>query len=282
MQVTVLIDNNSKSELLCEWGLSFLIDTDGNRILLDFGASGKFAQNAAALGINLATVDCAVLSHAHYDHGGGIPTFLDLNSNAPIYIAAEAEEDCWAKGRSHSGKGLLSALFEQRYIGLPYGTIEKAGARLHRVPDAMQLGEHAWIVPHCGNADAGSRQKLYRKRNGKLRTDDLKHEMSLVCECEDGLVVLNSCSHTGPETILADVRKHFPDKKIHAYIGGLHLYKTGKRGILKVAETFKTSGLEYLFTGHCTGDKAFGILNGSVNATQLHSGLRIDFPIAGK
>lgn len=282
MQVTVLIDNNSESELLCEWGLSFLIDTDGSRILLDFGASGKFAQNAAALGINLATVDCAVLSHAHYDHGGGIPTFLDLNSNAPIYIAAEAEEDCWAKGRSHSGKGLLSALFEQRYIGLPYGTIEKAGARLHRVPYAMQLGEHAWIVPHCGNADAGSRQKLYRKRNGKLRTDDLKHEMSLVCECEDGLVVLNSCSHTGPETILADVRKHFPDKKIHAYIGGLHLYKTGKRGILKVAETFKTSCLEYLFTGHCTGDKAFGILNGSVNATQLHSGLRIDFPIAGK
>lgn len=282
MQVTVLIDNIGKEELLCEWGLSFLIDTGGSRILLDFGASGKFAQNAAALGIDLAAVDCAVLSHAHYDHGGGIPAFLERNASAPIYIATAVDEDCWAKGRSHSRGGLLAALFEQRYIGLPYGTLEKAGDRIVRVPGPLRIGPGAWLIPHYGNPEAGSRQRLYRKRNGKLRTDDLKHEMTLVCECADGLVVLNSCSHTGPEAILADVRKALPGKKVHAYIGGLHLYKTCRRGVQKVAGAFNDAGVERLFTGHCTGDNAFGILCKGINTTRLHSGLRIDFPNHGK
>lgn len=282
MQITVLIDNTGESELLCEWGLSFLIDYGGRRILLDFGASCRFAQNASALGIDLATVDCAVLSHAHHDHGGGIPVFLELNAKAPIYIATEAEEDCWAKGRSHSKGGLLAALFEQRYIGLPYGTLEKAGDRLTRVSGPLQIAPGAWLIPHCGNTEAGSRQRLYRKRNGKLRTDDLKHEMSLVCEGEGGLVVLNSCSHTGPETILAEVSRVLPGRKILAYIGGLHLYKTGRRGVAKVAGALRAAGVEQLYTGHCTGEKAMEVLQESLCVRQLHSGLRIDFPIAGK
>lgn len=282
MQITVLIDNTSESELLCEWGLSFLIDCGGRRILLDFGASGRFAQNASALGIDLATVDCAVLSHAHYDHGGGIPAFMECNSTAPIYISTAVDEDCWAKGRSHSKGGLLAALFEQRYIGLPYGTLEKAGDRLIRVPGPLQIGQGAWLIPHYGNTEAGSRQRLYRKRNGKLRTDDLQHEMTLVCECEDGLVVLNSCSHTGPEAILAEVSRVLPGRKILAYIGGLHLYKTGRRGVAKVAGALSAAGVEQLYTGHCTGEKAIDVLQESISVRKLHSGLRIDFPIAGK
>lgn len=276
MQITVLIDNNGKDELLCEWGLSFLIDTGDGRILLDFGASGKFAQNADALGVDLAAVDCAVLSHAHYDHGGGIPVFLERNSTAPIYISTAVDEDCWAKGRSHSKGGLLAALFEQRYIGLPYGTLEKAGDRIKRVPGLLQISPNAWLLPHYANPEAGSRQKLYRRRNGKLLTDDLQHEMTLVCECGQGLVLFNSCSHTGPETILAEVRKAFPGKSVHAYIGGLHLYKTGRRGVQKVAGVFRSAGIKHLYTGHCTGSSAFTILQETLAATQLHSGLRIN------
>lgn len=286
MQITVLIDNTSKSGLLCEWGLSFLIDTADRRILLDFGAGEAFAQNAAALGIELASVDCAVLSHAHHDHGGGIPKFLELNRKAPLYIAAAAEEDCWAGGRSHSRKGLWASLFGYRYIGLPAGTLSLAGDRILRVPMALctgnartvPIGEHAWIVPHCGAQEAGRKQRLYRRRGLLLRPDGLEHELTLACESGDGLVVLSSCSHAGPEAILAEVRSALPGRKVSAYIGGLHLYKTDREGVLEAARAFREAGVEKVWAGHCTGDDAIGILKERIDAETMCAGMKICFP----
>ena len=42
---------------------------NGINILFDMGQSGLFVSNAVRLGINLANVDMAVISHGHYDHG---------------------------------------------------------------------------------------------------------------------------------------------------------------------------------------------------------------------
>lgn len=84
MRITVLIENTCKrSDLNAEHGLSLFIETGGLRILFDTGASRAFADNAAQLGIDLRSVDMAILSHGHYDHGGGIARFLELNFHAP-------------------------------------------------------------------------------------------------------------------------------------------------------------------------------------------------------
>lgn len=53
------------------------------------GQTGLFAENARLMNIDLSTVDIAVLSHGHYDHGGGLKTFLSLNN-------------CNAKERKHN------------------------------------------------------------------------------------------------------------------------------------------------------------------------------------
>ena len=69
MKATVLLDNIGTEELAGDWGLSFYIEYAGKKILLDAGGeSCLFAENARKLGLSLADVDCAVLSHAHYDH----------------------------------------------------------------------------------------------------------------------------------------------------------------------------------------------------------------------
>ena len=78
MKIKVLMDNISSGELAGEWGLSILIEYEGKKILLDTGASGAFAENAEKMGIDLAEVDFAVLSHAHYDHADGMKTFFDF------------------------------------------------------------------------------------------------------------------------------------------------------------------------------------------------------------
>lgn len=72
----VLIDNLTKGSLAAEWGLSVYIEHEGHRILLDTGASDRFARNAEQMGIDLGAVEFGVLSHAHYDHADGMVAFF--------------------------------------------------------------------------------------------------------------------------------------------------------------------------------------------------------------
>ena len=75
MRATILVDNLAARGLEAEWGLSIYVEYQGHAILLDTGASDRFARNADALGIDLSTVSFGVLSHAHWDHGNGMGTF---------------------------------------------------------------------------------------------------------------------------------------------------------------------------------------------------------------
>ena len=76
MRITALMENTApEGALRCEHGLALHIEHGGKRYLLDAGATGALLDNAAALGIDLAAVDAAVLSHGHYDHAGGFPAF---------------------------------------------------------------------------------------------------------------------------------------------------------------------------------------------------------------
>ena len=91
MRVTMLLDNiAADGRLAAEHGLSLHIETGKHRILFDAGQSDAFARNAEALGIDLAAVDIAFVSHGHYDHTGGIARFLELNEHAPVYVHREA------------------------------------------------------------------------------------------------------------------------------------------------------------------------------------------------
>ena len=76
-------NTTTREDLACEHGLSLYIEANGKRILFDTGASAAFADNAEKLGIDLNQVDLCILSHGHYDHGGGIKRFLEVNDHAP-------------------------------------------------------------------------------------------------------------------------------------------------------------------------------------------------------
>ncbi len=91
MRIVTLLENSAfREDLSCEHGLSLYIETCGKKILFDAGQSGTFACNAEKLGIDLAGVELAVLSHGHYDHGGGLAEFLKINQTAPVYLHRDA------------------------------------------------------------------------------------------------------------------------------------------------------------------------------------------------
>ena len=121
MKATVLIDNLTRGTLAAEWGLSIYIEYNGHKILLDTGASERFARNAAALGVDLGAVECGVLSHAHYDHANGLAAFFAHNASAPVYLREGTEENCYGK-----------RWIFHKYIGIQRGYLKKYADRFIR------------------------------------------------------------------------------------------------------------------------------------------------------
>ena len=112
MRIVVLAENTTCSEqFTCEHGLSLLIETEREKILFDAGQTDLFAENAEKLGISLNDIDFAILSHGHFDHSGGMLTFLRQNQTAPLYIHREASiPHVNGAGKEEAGFGNLVVL----------------------------------------------------------------------------------------------------------------------------------------------------------------------------
>lgn len=80
-------------------GTKHLITTDsGLRVLLDCGLfQGKGSDNDTLnrhLGFDPATLDCLLLSHAHMDHAGLIPSLVSKGFSGPVYCTPATFDLC--------------------------------------------------------------------------------------------------------------------------------------------------------------------------------------------
>ena len=251
MKITVLMENTTcRDDLACEHGLSLYIEAAGKRILFDAGQTGAFADNAEKLGIDLAQVDVCILSHGHYDHGGGLKRFLEVNDHAPIYVSRHAFGDYY------NG--------EEKYIGLDWELLSEE--RITFVRDNLtlsdQLSLHACTgFPQPYYTDAYGMQV---KRRDALETDDFRHEMYLLIRDGERRIIVSGCSHRGA----MNIKTWFaPD----VFIGGFHLMKLDPE---KEATRLKFTAMELMkketvyYTGHCTGDMQY-------DALKAHMGERL-------
>ncbi len=259
MKIVTLIENTTENELFCEHGLSFYIEYNGKSYLLDTGQSQLFALNAKSLGIDLACVDKAVLSHAHYDHAGGFDTFVKMNTNAEVYMQKVAKHQCYAK----KADGLKD-------IGIPADVRSVMEGRVCYVDGDRQIDEGVFLIAHhtSGLSERGRQMQMYMQTELDMQDDDFSHEQSLVFELPRGLVVLNSCSHGGVDIILREVQQAFGGRKILAMVGGFHLMgsqgpdsmRESEQEVRMLAARLRDMQVEKIYTGHCTGTKAFPIL----------------------
>ncbi len=259
MEITVLVENTTDTELQCEHGLSFWISYKGKNYLLDAGSTDLFMQNAYILQIPLERADACVLSHGHYDHSGGFTSYLEKNKSVPVYACQGFDEEYF----SQSGG--------MHYIGVSKELSQGYKERFIVIDGPQKLDDTVWLIPHKtkGLEKVAEEAGLYKKKNEKFEPDDFLHELSLVFDTEKGIIIFNSCSHSGFGVIIREVKHYFPDKKIYAFFGGLHMKgkKDGKEicrfteeKIDQLLENITKSGVDFLYTGHCTGKEGYRIL----------------------
>ena len=244
MRIVTLAENTAISpEMKCEHGLSLYIEIGDQKILFDAGQTGIFADNAQKLGVDLGKVNLAVLSHGHYDHGGGLRRFLELNDTAPIYLSEHAFGDYYNGTEKYIG--LDSALKHS-------GRLVPAQERMELAPGITLFSSNCFEPTYPVESFG-----LNRKESGSFLPDDFRHEQYLLLEEQGRRVCISGCSHKG---ILNIVEWFHPD----VLIGGFHFVKldpnAAGRSKLEAAAQKMLSYPTTYYTGHCTGAEQYAFL----------------------
>lgn len=234
MNIKILTENTAKDGYGCEHGLSVYIETKKHKILFDTGQSDMFISNAARLGVDLAAVDIAVLSHGHYDHGGGIGAFLKVNSKAFVYTNENAFGDFYAE--------------DGRFLGLDKALKKSGGIVLtgdeYIIDDELTLftGNGAKRTHHMDTFG------LFEKKDGVLYPDEFLHEQYLLINENGKKVLVSGCSHKGIFNILDWAGD------VSACIGGFHFMKldTDDKYLIEAANKLNDYNCKF-YTCHCTG-----------------------------
>ena len=202
MKISCIVENTSiNNDIEAEHGLSLFIETTDHKILFDMGQTELFCRNADKLGIDIAAADIGILSHGHYDHGGGLKKFFQLNKKAPVYLSKRAFEPYY------NG--------EEKYIGLDISLKENDRLiytdQVYRIAPGLSLYHHNDKEKQIDFGSFG----LNILRHGHMLPDDFLHEQYLLIETEGKRILISGCSHKG---ILNIVKWFEPD----ILVGGFH------------------------------------------------------------
>lgn len=254
MKVYVLVDNKwAPGGPEGEHGLSLYLESGDAGILFDTGQGDRFSRNAEILAVDLSKALMAVISHGHYDHGGGIEKFLEVNKNAIVYVHSTAFEQ-------HS-----SLKSDGSYADISLDPDLKDNPRIIFSDVGASLGE--WLTIFSGvenkHPSSESNRNLFVGSGEDIRPDNFKHEQHLIVEEGERSFLIIGCSHSGIVNIVnkaKDILGKFPD----FVIGGFHLQiQLGNpedlQHVRNISKVLLSTGVRF-YTCHCTDDSAYDLM----------------------
>jgi len=251
LKITILSENNtSKSGLLAEHGLSFLIEYQEQKIIFDTGQGLVLEHNAKQLGYNLNNINSIILSHGHYDHSGSLKTVTDSMNKGDIYLHPDAIQKKYIKKLQGSMKDISIPWFDQEYLNKKEIQIHWTKGSTKIIKDMYVTGE----IPRKNNFEDVGNNFLKNKEASKK--DELKDDQAIYFETDKGVVVLLGCAHSGVINTLEYICDVAKTKQIHAVIGGMHLRNASQTRLENSVSIFNKLNIDIIAPGHCTGFKA--------------------------
>jgi len=256
-ELLILVDNSVTSEALrAEHGLSMLVSSPPRRVLFDAAATAEtLLANAETLGVDLSSLDAAVISHGHYDHTGGLAAVVRGRPGLKVYVHSAAFNRRWS---DQPGKPL-------RDVSCPHSIerLYQSGAVFHSVTHPERLDEHLVLSGPIGGARHGREAFVVRKA-GEMVVDAFEDEMCLLVKGERGWTVITGCCHRGLRNTLRTARFLARGEPLTALVGGLHLRSAGPQELTEAVELLDRYGLEGIYPCHCTGAEAMEFLRESL------------------
>ena len=252
--IRCLVNDESLDQTIfrAEHGLSLSIESPSGQILFDTGQSGDaLVNNAVQLGIDLYQTDALVLSHAHYDHTGGLGAFLQYcRPGLPLY----AHSDLFRRRYSIKGDQMSS-------IGMRLTEKDLAKYMIMNLSEKpLQISPGIWTTGEITERAEfeGRSVHHYIQTDQGMQSDPYRDDLSLILEAASGLIVICGCCHAGILNTLKHVRGMI-DKDITAILGGIHLANVNgeilEYTITKICNINKQE-IPYLYLNHCSGENA--------------------------
>ena len=257
LKITTLIENmpGDNEKLLYEHGLSLFIEFDGKKMLFDTGKTGDYIENAKLLNIELDKIDTLIVSHGHYDHGGGVKKSLDvLKKGIIMYVGQEFFELKY--------KDMEDGSYKFNGIDFSENDLIRSKVKLRKVTDDIEfISGNIVLFKHFSRSNVFEKQnpKFMVKKNNAMQIDDFTDEIILGLITKKGLVVVAGCSHIGIVNILTSISKRI-NIPIYAVLGGTHLVEADAARINKTIEAFRNMNIKYVAVSHCTGEAGIKII----------------------
>lgn len=258
-----------------QFGFSLLLESSvrdrKKRQLLDFGLTHEALENnLAVLGIFPGSIDDLILSHGHIDHFAGLVPFVrrhrhEMRSDLALYAGGE-DNFCYQHLRKPDGQFVDAGVVDRRELQAEDLHIVLADRPTIVTDHAFTTG----IIPRGGfetvfpntwteigtrdGAGCAAEHFTEAERQGKI-VPNTHHNEHATCfnVKEKGLVVITSCGHAGLLNTIRRAQDVSGISKIHAVVGGFHLFPAPPEYVSHVVSELKTVAPDVVIPMHCSG-----------------------------